>query len=52
MIGRSQFFDAELDSRLNQAAPQAKIGSLPISPAEAAARLALDLFSATDTAGN
>jgi len=37
LIGRSAFFDTQLDSALRQAAPQAQIGGLRISPAEAAA---------------
>jgi N-acetylglucosamine kinase-like BadF-type ATPase len=42
MIGHCAFFDGELDSRLREAAPSAKIGLLPISPAHAAALLALE----------
>jgi N-acetylglucosamine kinase-like BadF-type ATPase len=42
MIGHCAFFDNELDSRLREAAPTAKIGLLPISPAHAAALLALE----------
>jgi N-acetylglucosamine kinase-like BadF-type ATPase len=48
MIGHCAFFDDELDSRLREAAPTAKIGLLPISPAHAAALLALDLFPEAD----
>jgi N-acetylglucosamine kinase-like BadF-type ATPase len=36
-IGRSRFFDAQIDATLKQVAPGAKIGKLRISPAEAAA---------------
>ena len=36
-IGRSRFFDAEIDGALKQVAPRAQIGKLRISPAEAAA---------------
>jgi N-acetylglucosamine kinase-like BadF-type ATPase len=36
-IGRSRFFDAQIDAALKQVAPSAKIGKLRISPAEAAA---------------
>jgi N-acetylglucosamine kinase-like BadF-type ATPase len=36
-IGRSAFFDAQLDARCRQLFPSARIGTLPISPAEAAA---------------
>jgi N-acetylglucosamine kinase len=42
MIGHCAFFDDQLDSRLREAAPTAKIGLLPISPAHAAALLALE----------
>ena len=42
MIGHCAFFDDQLDSRLSEAAPNAKIGLLPISPAHAAALLALE----------
>jgi N-acetylglucosamine kinase-like BadF-type ATPase len=48
MIGHCAFFDNELDSRLREAAPTAKIGLLPISPAHAAALLALELFLEAD----
>ena len=36
-IGRSRFFDAQIDAALKQVVPSAKIGKLRISPAEAAA---------------
>ena len=36
-IGRSHFFDAQIDDALKQVAPRARIGGLRISPAEAAA---------------
>jgi len=42
MIGHCAFFDDELGSRLREAAPSAKIGLLPISPAHAAALVALE----------
>jgi glucosamine kinase len=48
MIGHCAFFDDELDSRLREASPTAKIGLLPISPAQAAALLALELFLKVD----
>jgi N-acetylglucosamine kinase-like BadF-type ATPase len=48
MIGHCAFFDNELDSRLRDAAPTANIGLLPISPAHAAALLALELFLEAD----
>lgn len=40
-VGRSKFFDAQLDAALKQVLPLAKIGGLAMSPAEAAARIAL-----------
>jgi N-acetylglucosamine kinase-like BadF-type ATPase len=43
LIGRSRYFDEQLDVMLRREAPQARIGTLPTSPAEAAARLALQL---------
>jgi len=53
MIGRSKFFEAELDERLRILFPQSEIGLLRVSPAEAAARLALQLlFSGDKTEGN
>ncbi|HXM95934.1 MAG TPA: BadF/BadG/BcrA/BcrD ATPase family protein [Candidatus Dormibacteraeota bacterium] len=52
MIGRSSFFDSHLDLRLLEVAPRATIGFLPISPAEAAARLALQLISRPEETGN
>jgi N-acetylglucosamine kinase-like BadF-type ATPase len=39
-VGRSAFFDAEVDVGLKNAAPHARIGQLRISPAEAAAVMA------------
>jgi N-acetylglucosamine kinase-like BadF-type ATPase len=42
MVGHCAFFDDELDSRLREATPTGKIGLLPISPAHAAALLALE----------
>lgn len=40
MVGRSAFFDAQLDATLKRALPQAQIGGLRMAPAEAAARAA------------
>ena len=40
MVGRSAFFDAQLDSALKRILPQSRIGRLQMSPAEAAARAA------------
>ena len=45
MISASKFFDAQLDAELKKIAPRATIGLLPLPPAEAAARLALELIS-------
>jgi glucosamine kinase len=39
-VGRSTFFDAQLDAALKLVLPQARIGGLRMSPAEAAARAA------------
>ena len=39
-VGRSNFFDAQVDAALKQVSPQARIGGLRMSPAEAAARAA------------
>ena len=36
-IGRSRFFDAQIDAALKKAVPHAEIGKLRVSPAEAAA---------------
>ena len=44
MIGRCAFFDDLLDGRLRHAAPLARIGLLPIFPAQAAALMALELL--------
>lgn len=40
-VGRSAFFDEQLDAALKEALPRAQIGGLAMSPAEAAARTAL-----------
>jgi N-acetylglucosamine kinase-like BadF-type ATPase len=39
-VGRSHFFDAQIDAALKKAVPNAQIGKLRISPAEAAALVA------------
>jgi len=39
-VGRSAFFDAQVDAALKRVLPQARIGGLRMSPAEAAARTA------------
>lgn len=44
MIGRCKFFEMELDELLRISFPQSEIGALRFSPAEAAARLALQLL--------
>ena len=43
LIGRSAYFDTQLDELLRKAAPRAQLGLLAVTPAEAAARLALRL---------
>jgi N-acetylglucosamine kinase-like BadF-type ATPase len=40
MMGRSRFFDAQIDDALKRAVPGARIGALRVSPAEAAALMA------------
>jgi N-acetylglucosamine kinase-like BadF-type ATPase len=52
MIGRSKYLESQIDERLRNAFPQAQIGSLRVSPAEAAARLALRLLSGGASAGS
>jgi len=52
MMGRSKFLEAQLDDRLRGAFPGAELGQLRMSPAEAAARLALRVISAGGTAEN
>lgn len=53
MIGRCKFLEVQLDERLRGAFPKAEIGLLRVSPAEAAAGLALRLLSSgTATSGN
>lgn len=53
MIGRCKFLEDQLDERLRSSFPKAEIGLLRVSPAEAAARLALRLLSSgTATSGN
>ncbi|HVM75837.1 MAG TPA: BadF/BadG/BcrA/BcrD ATPase family protein [Candidatus Saccharimonadales bacterium] len=48
MAGRSEYFDHLLDEKLKTAAPKAEFGSLAMSNAEAAARLALRMISTAD----
>lgn len=45
MMGRCKFLDAQLDERLRYLFPMAELGELRMSPAEAAARLALRLLA-------
>jgi N-acetylglucosamine kinase-like BadF-type ATPase len=52
MIGRSAFFDNRLEAALRDVAPLARIGVLPMSPAEGAAHLALRLISNPEFAMN
>jgi hypothetical protein len=52
MIGRCAFFDRELDLHIRAAAPNAVIGALPVSPAHAAALLALQLISEPESTRN
>lgn len=52
MMGRCTYFDTQLDERLHCAAPNARIGALAMMPAEAAARLALQLLPAPERARN
>jgi N-acetylglucosamine kinase-like BadF-type ATPase len=49
MVSASKFFDAQLEAELRKVAPHATIGRLPVPPAEAAARLALELISSSTT---
>jgi len=44
MLGRSTYFDERLDNHLRKAAPFGQSGALQLSPAEAAAHLALRLL--------
>jgi N-acetylglucosamine kinase-like BadF-type ATPase len=44
MLGRSAYFDERLDCHLRKAAPVAKYSDLQLSPAEAAAHLALQVL--------
>jgi glucosamine kinase len=50
-LGRSAFFDTQLDGLLREVAPKARIGPLPIPLAEAAAHLALRLLTTADLSG-
>ncbi len=52
MMGRSKYLEAQLDERLKNAFPEAEIGGLRISAAEAAGRLALGLLSSETSTGN
>jgi N-acetylglucosamine kinase len=52
MVGRSDYFDQLLDQRLRLAAPHAEFGSLVVTAAEAAARLAVKLLPEAGEEGN
>jgi N-acetylglucosamine kinase-like BadF-type ATPase len=52
MIGRSKYLESQIDERLRNAFPQAEIGGLRVSPAEAAAQRALQMLSGGDSAGH
>jgi N-acetylglucosamine kinase-like BadF-type ATPase len=52
MLGRSKFFDQQLVARLRNVAPLAEFGALAITPAESAARLALQLLQPQQREGN
>jgi N-acetylglucosamine kinase-like BadF-type ATPase len=47
MLGRSKYFDERLDNYLRKAAPFGQFGALRMTPAEAAAHLALRLLPST-----
>jgi N-acetylglucosamine kinase-like BadF-type ATPase len=51
ILGRCAYFDEQIDQRLRQAAPQAKLGALSLTPSEAAARMALRLLPHAATEG-
>jgi N-acetylglucosamine kinase-like BadF-type ATPase len=51
MIGRTKYLDAQLDERLRIVAPQAQMGPLQRTPAEAAAGMALQLIAHGQPAG-
>lgn len=50
-VGRSRFFDAAIDEGLNRVAPRARLTSLAMKPAEAAAQLAIRSGRRTAHAG-
>jgi N-acetylglucosamine kinase-like BadF-type ATPase len=52
MMGRSKFFEAQLDGRLRGTFPGAELGQLRMSPVEAAACLALRMISTSEAAEN
>jgi N-acetylglucosamine kinase len=51
MFGRCKFLETELDELLRIRFPQAEIGSLQVSPADAAARMALRMVHSDQTPG-
>jgi len=52
MVGRSAYFDLQIDQRLREAAAHGEFGVLAMTPAEAAARIALRLLSEPRLKGN
>lgn len=50
IYGRSKYFDAQIDAELSRAVPHLHLVSLKISPAEAAARMAIRLVAAKGNA--
>jgi N-acetylglucosamine kinase-like BadF-type ATPase len=52
MMGRSKYLEAQLDARLRNLFPKASLGELRMTPAEAAAGLALRLLAASEATGN
>jgi glucosamine kinase len=51
MLGCSSYFDQQIDRRLHEAAPNAQFGVLAMTPAEAAARIALRLLTTPNEEG-
>jgi N-acetylglucosamine kinase-like BadF-type ATPase len=52
MVGRSSYFDQQVDACLREVAPHGEFAGLALPPAEAAARIALRLLPALNEAGN
>jgi N-acetylglucosamine kinase len=51
MVGKCKYFDAQLNERLRVVLPNARPAELGVAPAETAARLALELLSASGATG-